>query len=118
AVPGLSAAPVPEGTQYAVLRTDRAGDGALTQGVRLAAIGGGVKLSAAPLAPGAPIRMAERSGRSYRGAIDLFEHNGALAVVNRVDLEDYVASVVGSELDAAWPAEALKAQAVAARTYV
>jgi stage II sporulation protein D len=39
-------------------------------------------------------------------------------VLNRVELEDYVASTVGGEMMASWPREALRAQAVATRTYV
>ena len=38
-------------------------------------------------------------------------------MVNYVDLEQYLLSVVGSEMSAAAPIEALKAQAVAARSY-
>jgi stage II sporulation protein D len=42
---------------------------------------------------------------------------GQLQVVNHVPLETYLPSVVGSEMPASWPLEALRAQAVAARTY-
>lgn len=44
--------------------------------------------------------------------------SGALTVVNFVDLEDYVKGVVPYEMSSSWPLEALKAQAVCARTYV
>ncbi|RMH06751.1 MAG: SpoIID/LytB domain-containing protein [Nitrospirae bacterium] len=44
--------------------------------------------------------------------------HAGLLVVNRVSLEDYVAGVVASEIDPSWHPEVLKAQAVAARTYV
>ncbi len=37
--------------------------------------------------------------------------------VIEVDLEDYVASVLSGEVPGSWPSEALKAQAIAARTY-
>ena len=40
-----------------------------------------------------------------------------LLAINYVDLEQYLASVVGSEMSAAAPMEALKAQAIAARSY-
>lgn len=120
AVPGIAATPVASTVRYAALRSDRASEGAvLGASVRHVAVGGdGAKLVAAPLTDRSAVRVAERFGRSYRGAVDVFAHGGALAVVNRVDLEAYVASVVGAELDPAWPVEALKAQAVAARTYV
>jgi stage II sporulation protein D (peptidoglycan lytic transglycosylase) len=45
-------------------------------------------------------------------------NEGRIQVLNRVDLEEYVASTVGGEMMASWPREALRAQAVAARTYV
>lgn len=44
-------------------------------------------------------------------------HASNIAVVNLVSTDDYVACVVGSEMYASWPIEALKAQAVIARTY-
>lgn len=58
-------------------------------------------------------------GRRYRGAARLLVRGPRrlLSVVNEVDLEHYLAGVVGSEMRGDWPAEALKAQAVAARTY-
>ena len=55
----------------------------------------------------------------YRGgfAFRLFE-NDRLTVINSVGLEDYVKGVIPYEMDPAWPLEALRAQAVCARTYV
>lgn len=58
------------------------------------------------------------NGKAYRGK--LFVHHsdaGLLDAINDVDLEDYVAGVVGGEIPSTWPAEALKAQAVACRSY-
>jgi len=56
--------------------------------------------------------------RQYRGTIELARFGGnMLTAVNVVDLEEYLWSVVPSEMPASWHAEALKAQAVAARTY-
>jgi stage II sporulation protein D len=52
---------------------------------------------------------------TYRGALEVRRASGGLAVVNDVSLDDYVRGV--SEVPASWPVEALKAQAVAARTY-
>lgn len=57
-------------------------------------------------------------GHELPGTLDLFAGpDGALEAVNAVDLEDYVAAVVASEVPASWPADALRAQAVAARTF-
>ena len=44
-------------------------------------------------------------------------NGGDLTVVNMVQLDDYVKGVVPHEMSNSWPIEALKAQAVAARTY-
>jgi stage II sporulation protein D len=59
-----------------------------------------------------------RRDGSYRGAL-LFQNTavGAFQTVNAVPLENYVRGVVAAESPSSWPAEALKAQAVAARTY-
>ncbi len=53
----------------------------------------------------------------YRGRTQVVAVPGGLTAVNYVDLEQYLYSVVGSEMPASWHLEALKAQAVAARTY-
>lgn len=56
--------------------------------------------------------------RTVRGRIIVRIEAGQIEVLNRVDLENYVASTVGGEMPAGWPREALRAQAIAARTYV
>lgn len=53
----------------------------------------------------------------YRGDVLLVSQGDSLLAVNYVDLEVYLAGVVGSEMPASWPTEALKAQAIAARSY-
>lgn len=55
--------------------------------------------------------------RWYRGGITLVRSDGGLTAVNNVNLEDYLYSVIGAEMSPSWPLEALKAQAVAARSY-
>jgi SpoIID/LytB domain protein len=70
------------------------------------------------------------NGKVFRGTIWLMPVNKttiaqaqpidrtpAFNVVNLVDLEDYLLSVLPSEMPSGWPLEALKAQAVAARSY-
>jgi len=54
-------------------------------------------------------------GRSYRGS---FVRSADGSVINLVDLEQYLYSVVPHEMSPAWPVAALAAQAVCARTYV
>lgn len=55
--------------------------------------------------------------RWYRGRTKLVKSGWGLTAVNQVDLEQYLASVLGGEMNGNWPQEALKAQAVAARSY-
>lgn len=58
--------------------------------------------------------------RSYRGSLRLRRHDGALAAVNELDLEDYLVGVVPGEIGRRLDPrmlEAVKAQAVVARTY-
>ena len=55
---------------------------------------------------------------AYRGSLELRASSaGGLTAVNALSLEDYVKGVVPGEVPAKWPGEALKAQAVAARSY-
>src|SRR5438477_1449233 len=83
----------------------------------LAAEGAGLTLDGKPV-PSAqftgPLRL---DGRELPGRLEVFSERGALVAVNSVDLEQYVAAVVASEIPPGWPAEALRAQAVAARTF-
>jgi stage II sporulation protein D len=55
--------------------------------------------------------------RWYRGTTRLIRQNDGITAINKVDLEQYLYSVVGAEAVSSWPIEALKAQAVAARSY-
>ncbi len=56
-------------------------------------------------------------GRKYRGTIELFFAEEGIVVVNELPLEEYLYSVVPSEMPASYPADALQAQAICARTY-
>jgi stage II sporulation protein D len=74
----------------------------------------------APKAGAFRLRGAAANGTSngrYRGALDLRAVGGRLQAINALGLEDYVRGVISAESPSTWPAEALKAQAVAARTY-
>jgi SpoIID/LytB domain protein len=53
----------------------------------------------------------------YRGVLRVLRYDGALMLVDRVPLEDYLRGVVPREMPAAWPAAAVQAQACAARAY-
>ena len=54
---------------------------------------------------------------TYRGEIALLRRDRKVDTINRLALEDYLRGVVPAEMPASWPAEALKAQALAARSY-
>ncbi|MGH7360799.1 MAG: SpoIID/LytB domain-containing protein [Candidatus Methylomirabilales bacterium] len=57
-------------------------------------------------------------GRPYRGVLRLHrEPGGRLMAVNVLPLEEYVRGVMRAEIAPDWPLEAMKAQAVVARTY-
>lgn len=56
-------------------------------------------------------------GYRYRGGFEYTVSGGGLQVVNVVDLEDYVKGVLPAEMPGDWDLEALKAQAVCARTF-
>lgn len=55
--------------------------------------------------------------RWYRGKVKLVPGDYGVTAVNYVDIDDYLYSVVGSEMPTSWPQEALRSQAVAARSY-
>lgn len=96
-------------------------------GARIRMRPGGYRLGAAGIAglrvrlplrvlPGAePLRLG---GTRYAGTFSIDRADGALRVVNTVGLEAYVAGVVTSECPGYWPREALRAQAIASRSYV
>ena len=82
-------------------------------------LGLGKRLTALPgplvLSPGSgPLSFGSRA---YRGALRVKKVGSGLQVVNVVGVEQYLWGVVPSEMPDRWPAEALAAQAVVARTY-
>lgn len=57
-------------------------------------------------------------GYTYYGDFEYSRRTGEeLTVINTVDIEDYVKGVLPYEMSSSWPLEALKAQALCARTY-
>jgi stage II sporulation protein D (peptidoglycan lytic transglycosylase) len=61
-----------------------------------------------------PIRV---NGREYAGTFEVLRSGDGLAVINELPLETYVAGALKAEASEAWPAEALRAQAIVVRTY-
>ena len=96
----------------------------VTAGERLTVLpnGGGLSVGGRALPPVAWLTPAQGSfvfvgDRWYRGRVLLVSQGNEVVAVNYVDLEHYLTSVVGSEMHANAPMEALKAQAIAARSY-
>jgi stage II sporulation protein D len=85
--------------------------------------GPGLRLPAAaqPLTPPLTFRPSAGSAlrlvRPYRGRIDVDVVDGRLRAIDVVGLEQYLYGVVPAEMPSTWAPEALKAQAVAARSY-
>src|SRR5262249_35492970 len=61
-----------------------------------------------------PIRM---KGRDYGDTLELVRNGEGIAGVNELALEDYIVGVLRAEMGDRWPSEALRAQAIVARTY-
>jgi SpoIID/LytB domain protein len=88
-----------------------------SSGKRVARVGNGARFTGpdALLLLG-PALNGVSSGR-YRGAIELRTDLGGVSAINVLDLDSYIRGVVAGEMPSSWPLEALKSQAVAARTY-
>ena len=72
------------------------------------------KASLEPLGEG----LIQVNGKTFKGSMEIFvQPHGKLTVVNQLPLEDYVMGVLAGEIPRNWPIEALKAQAIAARTF-
>ena len=63
------------------------------------------------------VRAADGTSTAYRGTLAVVRSGGSALTVNRLPLDTYLRGVVPRESPASWPLQALRAQAVAARTY-
>ena len=68
------------------------------------------------------VRSSDKRGiwvgqKRYAGKLKILIRKNDILVINVIGIEKYLGSVVGSEMPAKWPLEALKAQAIASRTY-
>ena len=68
------------------------------------------------LSGGLYIAESEKNAR-YDGSLSLSARGNAITCILNIGIEDYLCGVVGYEMSDSFPIEALKAQAVAARTY-
>lgn len=91
-----------------------------TNAVRARATGAGIEIDgrravAFRLWSDGPIRL---NGREYPAPLELMKNGSdGMAIVNELPLEDYLVGVLRAESNDAWPVEALRAQAIVARTY-
>ncbi|MDD3927905.1 MAG: SpoIID/LytB domain-containing protein [bacterium] len=70
------------------------------------------------LVPDGPSQVIAFAGKRYRGLAEVrSDGKGRLTVINVLPLEQYLYGVINCEMPASWNPEALKAQAVVARTY-
>ena len=72
------------------------------------ALSGNISITSIKRAQGTPV---------YRGSLEIEKQDEGLLVINEVLLEEYLYKVVPSEMPASYPFDALKAQAICARTY-
>jgi stage II sporulation protein D len=98
--------------------THAAGNASVTKtpagAIKVQGISGTFASPATFSATSAPLRLG---GSHYRGTLVVSVSGGALRVVNQLGMDLYVRGVVPRESPAWWPAAALRAQAVAARSY-
>jgi len=92
--------------------------------VAIASVAFAPSSGAAPAGPiAAPVTFAPKDGTTltfagrgdFAGSLEVRRSDGGLDIINTLSLDDYVAGI--QEVPPSWPMEALKAQAVAARTY-
>ncbi len=67
---------------------------------------------------GIDFHWQQREEQRFRGGLEARARAGRLVVVNRVPLETYLASVIGSEMNAASPPELARAHAVISRSWL
>ncbi len=114
-------------------------DGAyqLLDGATLKIIGRGANIKATVAADNNGIRLGQKNyavrklllktsaadpiyigDRSFSGDIEFIrKNNGNFAAVNHINIEDYIKGILYHEASHYWPPEALKAQAIACRSY-
>lgn len=85
--------------------------------IKLASSGGKlVGVYHSPVNVSTSAKISAGGGR-YRGGLEFRLAGGAVTVVNVLGVDDYAKGVIANEEPASWPAAALRAQAVAARSY-
>lgn len=114
--PGLAIAPLREGAVPVPVEGGGPAEVALSGDV-LSVNGKALDAAGATFTASGPLRTTATRVPLLEGEVEVRRSGGGLLVVHSLPLEDYVAAVVGSEMPPGFPPEALKAQAVAARTF-
>lgn len=102
------------------LRGAKGGTANVKHGATVTAAGASVKVGGKTLA--LPVKVTAQSGLGwgqikYRGTLTLVRAGSKFTVVNEVDLENYLRGILKLEMNPEWHQEALRAQAILARTY-
>jgi stage II sporulation protein D len=117
------------GLAFSVDREDAPFTSAAGEHSVVRAVGGRIEVDGVPwLEPSVRLRASSPSAGSLppairagsfevRGEVVVRSEGRVLQLINVIGLEEYLAAVLGSEMPSSFPEEALKAQAVAARTY-
>jgi stage II sporulation protein D len=94
-----------------------AGTHVLGSPLRIRSASGKLRRLASPVRFNRGSAVLQLSGNRYRGLLRVRARGGRLSAVNDVGLEPYVKGVIAWEMPASWHPQALRAQAVVARTY-
>lgn len=75
---------------------------------------GGLRVKALRVSSPGYLRI---NGKGYRGTTEVIASGKGLLVINELGLEEYLVGLINCEISSQWPMEAVKAQAVIARSY-
>ena len=106
--------------QGLTLRDSRGVDSKPSDGAQVVASRSGVSVGGGDFS--LPVGISASGGlgwdkNRYRGTLSIVKAKSGFTVVNEVDLESYLRGILKIEMNPEWPSEALKAQAILARTY-
>lgn len=77
-------------------------------------VSGGKSFKRLTIASPATVRI---NGKNYRGLFEFYPAEKGILVVNEMPVEEYLVGLINCEISSLWPVEAVKSQAVIARSY-
>lgn len=107
----------PEGGELEIVNADGRTK-TLSSPLRLKAMDEGTVFEIGNVRIGIEFHWDHEESLPFRGRLDLVADGESITAVNVLQIDQYLASVLGSEMRRDWPVEALAAQAVAARSTV